>query len=78
MFPEGSIIIKNPNGTAPSFIVEEKNKSIICLPGVPFEMKWLVENEVIPYLRKRYELKRSNKIREYLKLYPKNYPLQSS
>tara|TARA_B100000530_G_scaffold107920_2_gene67007 strand:+ start:169 stop:1398 length:1230 start_codon:yes stop_codon:yes gene_type:complete len=56
MFPEGSIIIKNPNGTAPSFIVEEKNKSIICLPGVPFEMKWLVENEVIPYLRKRYEL----------------------
>jgi len=56
MFPEGSIIIKNPNGTAPSFIVEEGSKCIICLPGVPFEMKWLVENEVIPYLIKKYEL----------------------
>lgn len=56
MFPERSIIIKNPNGTAPSFIVEIGKKCIICLPGVPFEMKWLVENEVIPYLIKKYTL----------------------
>jgi len=55
-FPEGSIIVKNPNGTAPSFIVEKDNKCIISLPGVPFEMKWLIDNEIIPYLVKKYNL----------------------
>ncbi len=55
-FPEDSIIIKNPNGTAPSFIVEKDNKCIISLPGVPFEMKWLIDNEIIPYLVNKYKL----------------------
>ena len=55
-FPDGSIIIKNPNGTAPSFIVEKDNKCIISLPGVPFEMKWLIDNEIIPYLVNKYKL----------------------
>jgi len=55
-FPENSIIVKNPNGTAPSFIVEKDNKCIISLPGVPFEMKWLIDNEIIPYLVSKYKL----------------------
>ena len=56
MVPEGSIVIKNPNGTAPAFIVEEGNKCIISLPGVPFEMKWLIDNEIIPFLIKKYSI----------------------
>lgn len=56
--PEGSIPIENPKGTAPGFIVEYSNGSIISIPGVPQEMKYLMENTVIPYLRKRFELKR--------------------
>lgn len=56
MVPEGSTVVRNPNGTAPAFIVEDERGVIISLPGVPFEMKWLVENEVIPYLRKKYSL----------------------
>ena len=55
--PENAIVIKNPNGTAPAFIVEYNNTSIISVPGVPFEMKWLIENEIIPYLRNKYDLK---------------------
>ena len=55
-FPENSIIVKNPNGTAPSFIVEKDNKCIISLPGVPFEMKWLIDNEIIPFLVCKYKL----------------------
>ena len=55
--PENAIVIKNPNGTAPAFIVEYHNTSIISVPGVPFEMKWLIENEIIPYLRNKYDLK---------------------
>ena len=54
--PEGAIPVENPNGTAPSFIVEEPNGVIISLPGVPFEMKWLFEHEVVPYLRKKFGL----------------------
>jgi nicotinamide-nucleotide amidase len=52
--PEGAIPIQNPNGTAPSFVVEDSRAVIFSLPGVPVEMKWLFENEVEPYLRKKF------------------------
>ena len=55
--PAGAIPVENPNGTAPSFIVEEPHGVIISLPGVPFEMKWLFENRVIPYLRDTFDLR---------------------
>jgi nicotinamide-nucleotide amidase len=54
--PEGAIPVKNPNGTAPCFIVEDSRGIIFSLPGVPVEMKWLFENEVEPYLRKKFNL----------------------
>jgi nicotinamide-nucleotide amidase len=54
--PEGAIPIKNPNGTAPCFIVEDPQGVIFSLPGVPVEMKWLFENEVEPYLRRKFNL----------------------
>lgn len=52
--PEGAIPIENPMGTAPGFIVEEEGRAVITLPGVPREMEFLVEEAVIPYLRKRF------------------------
>ena len=55
--PAGSIPVENPNGTAPSFIVEESHGVIISLPGVPFEMKWLFDQRVIPYLREKFDLR---------------------
>src|SRR5258708_30519483 len=51
MLPERDVVIDNPVGTAPSFIVEEKGKVIISLPGVPREMKYLMEQTVTPYLK---------------------------
>lgn len=54
--PEGAVVIENPVGTAPAFAVELGHKSIICLPGVPREMKFLMTEKVIPYLRQRYGL----------------------
>jgi nicotinamide-nucleotide amidase len=54
--PEGAIPVKNPNGTAPSFIVEDPRAVIFSLPGVPVEMKWLFEYEVEPYLRNKFNL----------------------
>jgi nicotinamide-nucleotide amidase len=55
--PEGAIPIENPKGTAPGFIMEYPKGSILSIPGVPFEMEYLMENTVIPYLRKRFDLK---------------------
>ena len=55
--PKGAIVIENPVGTAPAFVVEHANKAILSLPGVPREMEYLVEHAVIPYLRQRYQLK---------------------
>lgn len=54
--PEDAIIIENPVGTAPSFVVEVGNKCVISLPGVPREMKFLFTEKVVPYLRERYGL----------------------
>lgn len=54
--PTDAIKIENPVGTAPSFIVEYGDKTVISLPGVPREMKYLFENRITPYLRTRYKL----------------------
>lgn len=51
--PEGCIPIENPVGTAPAFIVEDPRGTIITLPGVPREMRYLTENAVVPYLLSR-------------------------
>ena len=55
--PSGAKVVKNPNGTAPAFIMEGETATVICLPGVPFEMKWLMMQEVIPYLQRRFDLR---------------------
>ena len=55
--PSGAKVVKNPNGTAPAFIMEGETATVICLPGVPFEMKWLMTQEVIPYLQRRFDLR---------------------
>lgn len=54
--PEGAIAINNPVGTAPAFIMETKTNAVIALPGVPSEMEHLMQNDVLPYLRKRFGL----------------------
>lgn len=55
--PAGSLAVENPVGTAPSFIVEQDGTSIIALPGVPREMEYLMQHDILPYLRERYELR---------------------
>jgi nicotinamide-nucleotide amidase len=51
--PEGAIPVENPVGTAPCFIVEAEEGTIICLPGVPRELKYQMENAIIPYLKEK-------------------------
>jgi nicotinamide-nucleotide amidase len=56
--PDGALVIPNEVGTAPGFIVEKGPKVIVSLPGVPRELKYLLEKEVLPYVRKHFHLDR--------------------
>ncbi len=55
--PEGALPLPNPVGTAPCFMVQEGDRALISLPGVPREMEHLLLTRVIPYLRERYRLR---------------------
>jgi len=52
--PEGAKIIINQYGTAPAMILEKDNKIICSFPGVPYEMKRLIEENLIPYLKEKF------------------------
>jgi len=52
--PEGAKVIINRYGTAPAMILEKDNKIICSFPGVPYEMKKLVEENLIPYLKEKF------------------------
>ncbi len=51
--PEGAIPIENPQGTAPGYIIEDERGIVVSLPGVPREMKYLMQQTVLPYLRQK-------------------------
>lgn len=51
MVPEGAMVIDNHNGTAPGFIINKEDKTIILLPGPPHEAIPMFENDIIPYLK---------------------------
>lgn len=53
---ENCKVILNHNGTAPGMWIEENNKIYVSMPGVPFEMKAMVEEYVIPQLKKQFDL----------------------
>jgi nicotinamide-nucleotide amidase len=53
LIPEGALLIENPVGTAPGFIVETARGTVVAIPGVPREMKHLMSESVLPYLRSR-------------------------
>ncbi|MFA6242158.1 MAG: CinA family nicotinamide mononucleotide deamidase-related protein [Candidatus Hydrogenedentales bacterium] len=54
MAPLGATIIPNPNGTAPGIICGDARGEILCMPGVPHELKAMLADSVIPYLRAKY------------------------
>lgn len=52
--PAGARVIPNLQGTAPGFILETENKRIlVVLPGVPRELKRMMQDTVLPFLKKK-------------------------
>ncbi len=53
LLPSKSTLIPNPLGTACGFIVPHKGSFLLFLPGVPVEMKKMLEETVIPFIISR-------------------------
>jgi nicotinamide-nucleotide amidase len=52
--PADAEILFNPKGSAPGMCFRQRNKRLYSLPGVPFEMLYLLEHEVIPRLQEHH------------------------
>ena len=55
LVPTIAKVLFNQVGTAPGMWMEKEKTVFISLPGVPYEMKYLVDNEVIPNLVQKFE-----------------------
>lgn len=53
--PESCTPLTNINGTASGMWFEKDGKVLVSMPGVPFEMKPMMENEVIPRVKAKYK-----------------------
>lgn len=55
LVPAGATVIENKNGTAPGLLIPYENKFVIIMPGVPREMKPMLTDIVIPFLKSRFQ-----------------------
>jgi len=55
LVPSKCEVLFNKVGTAPGMWMKKENTVYISLPGVPYEMKYLVENEIVPKIVKEYD-----------------------
>lgn len=57
MLPKCCTVLHNAHGTAPGMWFDTKEGGVVVsLPGVPFEMEHLLEDEVLPRLKSRFAL----------------------
>lgn len=57
MVPECCTVLHNAHGTAPGMWFEREGRVVISLPGVPFEMQYLIDESVMPRLAAHFELR---------------------
>ncbi|WP_312819182.1 CinA family nicotinamide mononucleotide deamidase-related protein [Kaistella carnis] len=53
-----AFIFQNENGSAPCQMIQENGKIVISLPGVPYEVKPLIKDKIIPFLAQKFSLNR--------------------
>ena len=51
-----AFIFQNENGSAPCQMIQENGKIVISLPGVPYEVKPLIKDKIIPFLAQKFSL----------------------
>jgi len=55
LVPSKATVLHNKVGTAPGMWLKKENTVFVSLPGVPYEMKYLIENEVVPKVVREYK-----------------------
>lgn len=55
LVPSRCTVLHNAVGTAPGMWLEKANTVFVSMPGVPYEMKYIMENEVVPRLIAKYK-----------------------
>ena len=55
LVPSKCTVLTNANGTAPGMWMKKENTVYISLPGVPYEMKDIVDNVIVPKIIKEYK-----------------------
>lgn len=56
LVPETAIALNNIHGTAPGMLFKKEGKLLVSMPGVPYEMKYIMSSHVLPYLDKHFNL----------------------
>jgi nicotinamide-nucleotide amidase len=56
MVPDKADILHNPVGTAPGMALKNAGTYFFFMPGVPMEMKRLIDEQIIPYLQTKLKL----------------------
>ncbi len=51
LVPQGSIVFRNPHGTAPAMWLKKQNTVFVSMPGVPFEMKAIMTDAILPKIK---------------------------
>ncbi|MFN1217542.1 CinA family nicotinamide mononucleotide deamidase-related protein [Chryseobacterium kwangjuense] len=54
--PTKSVVFQNHFGTAPCMMMEQDGKLSFSLPGVPYEVKPLIRDQIVPYLKEKFNL----------------------
>lgn len=53
--PEGCRVLSNELGTAPGMWFEKNGKVLVSMPGVPYEMKYIMTTHVIPGIKRHFK-----------------------
>jgi nicotinamide-nucleotide amidase len=54
--PDGCVVIQNKNGTAPCMWFDQHDKIFVSMPGVPHEMMYLMDEEILPRIKASFKL----------------------
>lgn len=58
LIPDIAKVVPNKVGTAPGILIDRDKKTFCALPGVPYEMKQMCKDFLLPYLRKKYSARK--------------------
>lgn len=66
LVPKNSLPIRNLNGTAPGIFINQNNKIFVAMPGVPLEMKAMMQDFVLPKIVEKFPAEYVTKIKTLL------------